>query len=411
LSSAPRRAIVAAPELAGKTGEDKSSMSKVYVIAQGGGPTAVINQTVAGAALAIRKRDSGARILGARHGVRGIRDGHLIDLTALSDGDLRRLGDTPNAALGSTRDKPDEAYCARFLDSLRSISTDAFIYIGGNDTAGTLQVLVAAAGDNIAFVHAPKTIDNDLVENDHTPGFISAGLFVASAFLSMDLDFRALPGIYVGIVMGRHAGFLTASAAAWRKAESDGPHLVYVPERPFSTERFLADVAAVRERHGRCVVAMSEGVVSDDGRPVIESLVGAVERDAHGNVQLSTGDLGVALQAALGGAFPKVRARVDTFGYLPRAFAATIAERDRREAFEIGAFAVEAAESGSCSVTLGNESGGTSIASVPLAAVAGKTRLMPASFLDADGNRLSDAGMAYLSRLLPPPPDVFAPFV
>jgi len=386
-------------------------MSKVYVIAQGGGPTAVINRTVAGAALAIRKRDSGARILGARHGVRGIRDGHFIDLAALSDGDLRRLGDTPNAALGSTRDKPDEAYCARILDSLRSISTDAFIYIGGNDTAGTLQVLAAAAGDDVAFVHAPKTIDNDLVENDHTPGFISAGLFVASAFLSMDLDFRALPGIYVGIVMGRHAGFLTASAAAWRRTENDGPHLVYVPERPFSTERFLADVAAVRERHGRCVVAMSEGVVTEDGRPVIESLVGTLERDDHGNVQLSTGDLGVAVQAALSGAFRKVRARVDTFGYLPRAFAATIAERDRREAFEIGAYAVEAAETGSCSVTLGNESGGAAIGSVPLAAVARKTRLMPASMLDDAGNRLSDAGLAYLSRLLPPPPDVFSPFV
>jgi 6-phosphofructokinase 1 len=184
-----------------------------------------------------------------------------------------------------------------------------------------------------------------------------------------------------------------------------------VPERPFSTERFLADVAAVRERHGRCVVAMSEGVVSEDGRPVIESLVGTLERDAHGNVQLSTGDLGVAVQAALSGAFPKVRARVDTFGYLPRAFAATIAERDRRETFDIGAFAVAAAESGSCSVTLGNEAGGTEIGSVPLKAVAGKTRLMPAAFLHVDGNRLSDAGMAYLSRLLPPPPDVFSPFV
>jgi 6-phosphofructokinase 1 len=170
-------------------------------------------------------------------------------------------------------------------------------------------------------------------------------------------------------------------------------------------------VAAARERYGRCVVAMSEGVVSDDGRPVIESLVGAVERDAHGNVQLSTGDLGVALQAALGGAFPKVRARVDTFGYLPRAFAATVAENDRSEAFAVGEHAVTAAESGSCSVTLGNERGDTAIASVPLSAVAGKTRLLPAGFLAPSGTMLSDAGLAYLSRLLPPPPDIYAPFV
>ena len=386
-------------------------MGKVFVIAQGGGPTAVINQTVAGAALAARKRHPGAKVLGARHGVRGVRDGKFFDLGAFSDDDLHRFAATPNAALGSTRDKPDEAYCGQILEGLRKVSADAFIYIGGNDTAGTLQILSASARSDIAFVHAPKTIDNDLVENDHTPGFISAGLFVAHAFLSMDLDFRALPGVYVGIVMGRHAGFLTAASAAWRRDESDGPHLVYVPERPFSTERFIDDVRAIRERHGRCVVAMSEGITTEDGKPVIESLVGTLERDAHGNVQLSTGDLGVAVQATLSSAFPKVRARVDTFGYLPRAFSATIAETDRTEAFDVGAYAVEAAERGSCSVTLGTERGDTAIGSVALAAVAGETRLMPAAFLEASGNAVSAEGTRYLKRLLPSPPEVFAPLL
>lgn len=387
-------------------------MSKVFVIAQGGGPTAVINQTVAGAALAARQRYPGARVLGARHGVRGIRDGNLIDLSALSESDLRRLADTPNAALGSTRDKPDAAYCDRILERLKEAKADAFIYIGGNDTAGTLQILEKSGGDRMAFVHAPKTIDNDLVENDHTPGFISAGLFVSHAFLSMDLDFRALPGIYVGIVMGRHAGFLTAAAATWRKAEGDGPHLVYVPERPFATDRFLDDVRAAREKYGRCVVAMSEGVTTADGKPLVESLIGgALERDAHGNVQLSTSDLGLAIQAALSKAFPKVRARVDTFGYLPRAFSSAVSDLDRREAHDAGAFAVAAAEKGSCSVTLGSEKGAGAIRSVPLAAVAGKTRLMPANFLAASGNGVSAAGVAYLSRLLPPAPAIYSPFV
>jgi len=387
-------------------------MSKVFVIAQGGGPTAVINQTVAGAAITARQRHPGARILGARHGVRGIRDGDFIDLSDISDADLRRLGSTPNAALGSTRDKPDETYCARILERLQGVSADAFIYIGGNDTAGTLHILNASGGGKMAFIHAPKTIDNDLVENDHTPGFISAALFVAHAFLSMDLDFRALPGIYVGIVMGRHAGFLTAAAAAWRRAESDGPHLVYVPERPFSTERLLEDVSAVRQKFGRCVVAMSEGVTTANGRPLVEGLIGGeLERDAHGNVQLSTGDLGLAVQAALSKAFPGVRARVDTFGYLPRAFSGTVSDLDRREAFEVGAYAIGAAANGSASVTLQNEHGRSAIGSVPLEAVAGKTRLMPEDFLDANANRVSDTGRAYLSRLLPPPPDIFSPFI
>jgi ATP-dependent phosphofructokinase / diphosphate-dependent phosphofructokinase len=388
-----------------------TEMGKVFVIAQGGGPTAVINQTVAGAAIAIRRRHPGARILGARHGVRGIRNDHFIDFSAISEADLRRMGLTPNAALGSTRDKPDEAYCARILDQLRAVAADAFIYIGGNDTAGTLQVLSATDDGRIAFVHAPKTIDNDLVENDHTPGFMSAALFVAHAFQSIDLDFRALPGIYVGVVMGRHAGFLTAASAAWRRAEADGPHLVYVPERAFSVEKFLADVRAIRQKFNRCVVAMSEGVATADGRPLAEQLMGEVQRDAHGNVQLSTGDLGQAMQLELAKEFPGVRARVDTFGYLPRAFSGTVSEVDRREAFEVGVHAVAAAADGSGSVTLLHGADGTTCGVVPLGAVAGKTRLMPDDFMLPAENRLSPAGVAYLSRLLPPPPEVFAPFL
>jgi 6-phosphofructokinase len=388
-------------------------VSQVFVIAQGGGPTAVINQTVSGAAMAVRRQHPGARILGARHGVRGIRKGDYFDLTTLSDDDLTRFGNTPNAGLGSTRDKPDEKYCAEILDALRKISATAFIYIGGNDTAGTMQILDQAAGGAMSFIHAPKTIDNDLVENDHTPGYISAAWFVASAFLSTDLDFRAMPGIYVGIVMGRHAGFLTAAGAAWRREDGDGPHLVYVPERAFSTEQFLADVREARERYGRCVVAMSEGVHGPDGRSLVESLVSRdrLERDAHGNVQLSGGDLGLAVQAALTEAFPKIRARVDTFGYLPRAFAGMISDVDRREAFDIGAFAVAGAANGSGSSALQYAEGRTTFKLVPLDAVAGKTRVMPEEFLDRTGNRLSPDGMTYLARLVPPPPDIFTPAV
>ena len=381
-------------------------MSEVFVIAQGGGPTAVINQTVAGAALEVRRRHPKAKVLGARHGVRGIRKGDFVDLSALSDTDLRRFGNTPNAGLGSTRDKPDAKYCGEILEALNKVGASAFIYIGGNDTAGTMQIL-HDTGSKIAFIHAPKTIDNDLVESDHTPGFISAAWFVANAFLSVDLDFRAMTGIYVGVVMGRHAGFLTASAAAWRRGENDGPHLVYPPEWRFSMRHFLDDVGAVRDRLGRCTVAMSEGVLGEDGRPLLEHIRQDVERDAHGNLQLSGGDLGLAVNGALAEAFPKVRTRVDTFGYLPRGFAGMIAENDSREAFEAGAFAVRASETGSCSVALRFEGGRTVPAQVPLAAVAGKTRLMSKSFLTEAGNQVSAEGMAYLGRLIPPPPDIF----
>ncbi len=214
--------------------------------------------------------------------------------------------------------------------------------------------------------------------------------------------------------MGRHAGFLTAAAAAWRRAnETDGPHLVYVPEAHFSPEKLIADIGAARETHGRCVVAMSEGVQTEDGTPLAESLIPEErqERDAHGNLQLSGGDLGLALQGAISAAFPKVRARVDTFGYLPRSFAGLISDVDRREAFDIGRFAVDAAERESGSVAMQYGDGRIGLKLVPLEAVAGKTQHMPASFVTPAGNGITDAARAYLDRLVPPRPDVWTPFV
>jgi 6-phosphofructokinase 1 len=388
-------------------------MSGTFVIAQGGGPTAVINQTVVGAVIELRKRYPGARVLGSRHGVRGIRDGDYVDLSDVHEEQLRLIGRTPSAALGSTRDKPDHAYCEAVLKGLRKAGADAFIYIGGNDTSGTQQILTDAAAGLIAFVHAPKTIDNDLVENDHTPGFISAAEFVASAFMSVDLDFRALPGIYVGIVMGRHAGFLTAAAAAWRKDEDSGPHLVYVPERAFSLERFVDDVKATLARHQRCVVAVSEGISTADGRSLVESVVpqDKLERDAFGNVKLSGSDLTVALEKALAEGLPGKRARVDALGYMPRGFVGSINPVDSQEAFDAGVFAVTVASEGGGSVALQHENGKTVFRKVPLAAVAGKTRHMPDDFLQTDSNQLSETATAYLKRLVPEKYEVGEPFV
>jgi 6-phosphofructokinase 1 len=265
----------------------------------------------------------------------------------------------------------------------------------------------------MTFVHAPKTIDNDLEENDHTPGFISAGEFVAGAFLSVDLDFRALPGIYVGIVMGRHAGFLTAAASAWRVDEEAGPHLLYVPERAFDRERFVDDVKRTMDRHKRCIVAVSEGVSTADGRALVESLLppDKLERDAHGNLKLSGTGLAAAFENMLAESLPGKRARVDTLGYMPRGNIATISPVDQKEAFEAGAFAVRAMQEGSASVALQFDGEKTIVKSVPLGNVAGKTRHMPDDFLHPEENGLSEAGMAYLRRLLPQKFTVGKPFV
>ena len=388
-------------------------MPETFVIAQGGGPTAVINQTVAGAVTEIRRRFPRARILGARHGVRGIRDNDYADLTDIPEDRLMRIAATPGAALGSTRDKPDAAYCDVILRGLENVGADAFIYIGGNDTSGTQQILTDASGGSIAFVHAPKTIDNDLMENDHTPGFISAAEFVAGAFLSVDLDFRALPGVYVAIVMGRHAGFLTAASAAWRLDEESGPHLIYVPERAFSVKRFIDDVKRTLDRHKRCVVAVSEGVQTGDGTSLVESIVGPdrVERDAHGNVKLSGSDLNRAFEHALAEGLPGKRARVDALGYMPRGYVGAINKVDSQEAFDAGVQAVEAAARGGGSVALQYDGQKTVLKIVPLSNVAAKTRHMPDDFITAEGTGLTAKGMAYLERLVPKKYDVGKPFV
>ena len=388
-------------------------MAETFVIAQGGGPTAVINQTMVGATLEVLRRHPGARVLGARHGVRGVRDGDYVVLSDVPEAQLRLIAGTPSAALGSTRDKTDAAYCDKVLAGLKKVSADAFIYIGGNDTSGTQQILTDASGGSIAFVHAPKTIDNDLMENDHTPGFISAAEFVAGAFLSVDLDFRALPGVYVAIVMGRHAGFLTAASAAWRLDEDSGPHLIYVPERAFSAPRFLDDVRAKLARHKRCIVAVSEGVSTEDGRSLVETIVPEerLERDAHGNLKLSGGDLGLAFEHALRDGLPGQRARVDALGYMPRGSIAAISKVDQQEAFDAGVHAVEAAAQGGGSVALQYDGEKTVLKIVPLSSVAAKTRHMPDDYLDATGTALSEKGMAYMKRLVPKKYDVGKPFV
>lgn len=384
------------------------------VIAQGGGPTAVINQTLAGAIVGARRTDPSVRIFGARHGVRGLVAGDLVDLTGISEADLARLGNTPSSALGTTRDKPDPKTCEAILAALERVEARGFVYIGGNDTSGTLELLRRQSTGACRFVHAPKTIDNDLMENDHTPGFISAANFVTQALASVDLDVRAFGGIYVAVVMGRHAGFLTAAPSAWQDGPDAAPHLFYAPEKAFSVESFIADVGAVYDRLGRCIVAMSEGVQDETGLPFAEALAqasgGEVERDAHGNVQLTGGDLGIEIHRILKARFPKHRTRVDTLGYLPRGFLSAIDATDRREAFEAGALAAKTSFSESGSVALKFDGERTVLKLVPLDAVAARTRHMPESFFEG-ATQVSEEGRAYFRRLLPPRPDLFEPFV
>jgi 6-phosphofructokinase len=382
-------------------------MSGKILVAQGGGPTAVINQSLAGVVLEARRLSEVSRIYGARHGVRGIVDEDFVDLTQETSHNLESVAATPGSALGSTRDKPDLKYCQQIFQVLRAHAIQHFFYIGGNDSSDTVRIVseqAAAAGYPLRTVHIPKTIDNDLVGNDHTPGFPSAARFVAQAFAGVNLDNAALPGVYVGVVMGRHAGFLTAASALGKKFADDGPHLIYLPERPFVLDRFLADVKATHDRLGRCVVAVSEGVHDGSGTPILTQLAKQVEHDAHGNVQLSgTGALADLLCEEIKAKLKIKRVRGDTFGYLQRSFIGCVSDVDQREAREVGEKAVHYAFWGDRDGSVAIRRTGQYSADyplLPLTEVAGKTRTMEDAFIDEAGTGVTDAFRLYLRPLL-----------
>ncbi|MBB4265536.1 6-phosphofructokinase [Roseospira visakhapatnamensis] len=382
------------------------TQSKVMV-AQGGGPTAVINQSLVGAILESRKFRGVERVYGAFHGVRGIVNEDFLDLTQETTHNLEMVGETPSSALGSTRDKPDLAYCQEIFRVLKAHGVGYFFYVGGNDSSDTVRIVAEEAikaDYDLACIHIPKTIDNDLVVNDHTPGFPSAARFVAQAFMGVNLDNWALPGVYVGVVMGRHSGFLTAASALGKKFTDDGPNLIYLPERDFDVDRFCREVKEVYDRQGRCVVAVSEGIHDGSGNPIITSLAKQVEHDEHGNVQLSgTGALADLLVQVIKDKTGIKRVRGDTLGYLQRSFVGCVSDVDQREAREVGEKAVQYAMWGAKtgSVTIHR----TGFYSVDyqlsdLNAVAGKTRVMPDDFIADTNNDITDAFRLYLRPLL-----------
>jgi 6-phosphofructokinase len=377
------------------------------LVAQGGGPTAVINQSLAGVVLEARRHHGIQRVYGARHGVRGIVNEDFVDLTQETSHNIELVAGTPAAALGSTRDKPDLAYCREMFKVLRAHEIEHFFNIGGNDSSDTVRIVAEearAAGYPLRCIHIPKTIDNDLVLNDHTPGFPSAARFVAQAFAGANLDNAALPGVYVGVVMGRHAGFLTAASALGKKFPDDGPHLIYLPERVFEIDRFLRDVKATMERYGRCVVAVSEGIHDASGAPMLVKLAKDLERDAHGNVQLSgTGALADLLCEEIKAKLQIKRVRGDTFGYLQRSFVGCVSDVDQREAREVGEKAVQFAMWGDRDGSVAIKRTGFYSADyelLPLEAVAGKTRTMEDEFISASGTDVTDAFRLYLRPLL-----------
>ena len=385
-----------------------AKLSGKALVAQGGGPTAVINQSLVGAVLEARKFPEITKVYGAKHGVAGIQNEDFIDLTQATTHNLEQVAKTPASALGSTRDKPDEEYCRRMFAVMLAHEIRYFFYIGGNDSADTCHIVNEQAkevGYELRTIHVPKTIDNDLVGTDHCPGYGSAAKFVAQAFAGVNLDNRAIPGVYIGIVMGRHAGFLTAASALAKKFPEDGPHLVYVPERAFDPEQFVEDVQVVYEEHGRCVIAASEGICGPDGQPIVTTLKsGDVEKDAHGNVQLSgTGALGDVLADLVRAKTEIKRVRADTLGYLQRSFLGCHSEVDAHEAREVGEKAVQFSfwhnVDGSVAIKRVGDYA-VEYELIGLEDVAAKTKTMPDSYLNEAGNMVTTEFKNYARPLV-----------
>ena len=361
------------------------------LIAQGGGPTNVINQSLVG--IINGEKNKNSNIIGAINGVRGIIDNNFIKLSMFNDVNLKKIQNTPGAALGSTRDKPDEKYCHEILKILNKKKIKRFYYIGGNDSSDSLRIIsnyVKEKNYNTQCIHIPKTIDNDLVKNDHTPGFGSAAKYVAQLFSGINYDVRSLPGVYLGIVMGRHAGFLTAASSLLRKLNSDGPHLIFLPEYSFKIKHFLEQVKRIYDKYGRCIIAVSEGIQDNKGNLISKKIIQNNEYDAHGNIQLSgSGALGDYLSNILKTKLKIKRVRADTLGYAQRSFLGVVSEVDQKEAYNIGLMATKFAikTSSPFSVAIKERERfdtkyNTKIVMNKLEDVAGKTKVMKKEFYD-----------------------------
>jgi 6-phosphofructokinase 1 len=368
----------------------------------------VINASLAGV-IDEAHRAGFLRVLGMRYGILGALRGDFADLTAVAlDGfQLGRLKRTPSSALGSCRYKLQPGDLGRIAATLQAENATAFVYIGGNDSADTSQQVANTLGAGLNVVGVPKTIDNDLAGTDHCPGYGSAARFLAQTTRETAEDTRAMRAtdpIRLIEVMGRHAGWLPGAAWLARQQPGDAPHLVYVPEHPRAVEDIVADVRRVYTAEGWCVVVLCENQPTPDGR-----VLGAAGEprwvDAFGHAYFDSPAQWLAqrLQAELG-----VRVRFDKPGTIQRMATAYVSTTDRSEAELVGREAVRLAAAGVSGVMVAlRRSAGTiyhvETATVPLLTVANEQRRLPAAFVNAEGNGLTDAFVDYATPLIGEP--------
>ena len=373
------------------------------MIVQGGGPTAVFNASLASVITEALRQPSIGKIFGARSGMKGLAEGDFVELGGLGPQELLAIRNSPGAGLGSSRFKPTPEDLERAIEQLRRMEIRYLIFMGGNGTMRGAEVVgefCRARKFDIQIIGVPKTIDNDIVGTDRCPGFGSAARFIAQATLDLAMDVRSLPQpVSILETLGRDVGWLAASATLAKLDPDDAPHLVYVPEIPFSRENFLADLDALVSRLGWAVVLVSEGTAYADGTPVFEQRVSSLKNGANrpligGVAQYLSG----VVAENLG-----IRCRSEKPGLLGRSSMALVSAQDRADAELVGRKGVEALLDGQTEkmVALGSlsEAGAEDCYLLPLHAAAGLRRSLPAEWLSGDGLAVTDAFREYVRPL------------
>ena len=386
---------------------EKNRCQGKAVVAQSGGCTAVINQSLAGIVETARACPSITRILGSRNGIEGILNGSFVNLKAKPSKLIRNIANSPSAALGSSRYKLKAGDDRRIIQNLRKHNIRYVFLIGGNDTANTsLQIAKAAEKEHYALrvIHIPKTIDNDLAETDHSPGYGSVARFAAVTTQEAALDTRAMKNVDpVKIIelMGRNSGWIVAASALLKRSPADAPHILLIPEVPFDETAFIKKTEAVLQSVGYCVIVISE-TIRDYGGNRIGRKTKGVTADPFGHhyVEGASARLASILEKEL-----KVRARFDKPGTIQRMSMAYISEIDQREAYQAGVHAVKWALRGMTKVMVGfKRKPGKQYAlryrPVPLEKIPNHERDLPAKFFDKKKSMITPAFVKYALPLL-----------
>lgn len=386
------------------------------VVGQSGGPTAAINATLAGVIRGVKENVSGGAIrtlYGMKNGVQGLLEERLVDLNAFFDSEekILALEHTPAAALGSCRKKlprpgEDDAVYEKLLAIFKKYDIRYFFYIGGNDSMDTVAKLSAYTKEQdyeMCILGVPKTIDNDLVVTDHTPGFGSAAKYIAVTMQEIirDCAVYTIPAVTIVEIMGRDAGWLTAAAGIGLAVNGIAPDLVYLPERSFNKQEFFEDLRAALAVHPNVVIAVSEGIRFADGTYVCEGF-GIASTDAFGHKQLSgTGKaLEYAVKAELGCKVRSIELN------LPQRCAAHLASAtDLAESVAVGRAAVKAAGEGVTRemMTILRESTEPYVYTVShsdVSAIANQIKHVPETFINERGNHVTPECARYLLPLI-----------